>query len=169
MDYFITSNGIINGIVDLKHLTTNDAHALGIIAVHEGLEFVVSKKVSDEIRQTKIDKRRSVLTLVEKFINRISEKNIIIGGYTGFGSAVFGGSYFGGGPIEFHSLFIELKKYFGSDDSEHLFQAILANCDIFLTLDKRTIINPYNRNKTEIDTLLNNTKIKTPTQLAEII
>jgi predicted nucleic acid-binding protein len=160
---------IINSIVDLQHLTDNDADALGIIAEHEGLEFFVSNKVSDEIKKAKIEKRRSVLTFVEKLFNRISDKNIIINGYSGFGAIGFGTAYFGGGHNEYNPLFIKLRKYFDYDDSEHIFQAILANCDFFLTLDKKTIINPYNNMKSEIDTLLGKTKIKTPTQLAEII
>lgn len=156
---------VLSRITDLK-FESDIANALEKICDSEKTELVTSDKTLEEFNNVKNDKKKTAFRLIYKLISKIQKKNpIIVTNSALFGDALFGSVPFGGDDSHVDELLIELNKFFDKDDSDHIYQAIKNDCDYFLTLDYKTIINRYKRNKTEIDSLLSKTKIVDPIDL----
>lgn len=62
-------------------------------------------------------------------------------------------------------VFSSLKRVFELDDAEHIFQAVKAKCDYFLTLDRSTIIDRVHSNRDFLARICPNMEIVDPGSL----
>ena len=56
-----------------------------------------------------------------------------------------------------------------TNDAYHIYYARMANCDAFLTGDRRTIIKRYEKNKNEFNLIIGNMKIVDPPTLLNLL
>jgi hypothetical protein len=74
----------------------------------------------------------------------------------------------GGGWMEIDPLYEELNAIF-DDDAEHIFQAVMANCDYFITFDKKTILKRVSRNKHELQKICGTMRLVSPEDAIQLI
>ena len=106
----------------------------------EHIDFVTSAKTNKEICKTSNRNKLTRLKLLYKLMAKIKVTNIKDFRPALLGVSTLGSMAYGGMDVEV-PLFCALKKIFDKDDSEHIFHAIKAQCDYFLTLDQKTILN----------------------------
>ena len=56
-----------------------------------------------------------------------------------------------------------------NNDADHIFEASMVPCGFFLTVDRKTLINVYQKNKTEVQALIGNMEIIDPPTLWGVI
>ena len=61
-----------------------------------------------------------------------------------------------------------LLPFFTEDDAEHIYIAKKSDCDFFLTLDHKSILNKYQRQKAGIDQVISPMKIVSPIELVSL-
>jgi len=66
------------------------------------------------------------------------------------GASAIGEDSLGGAWTEIDPLYKELNAIFDDDDAEHIFQAVRARCDYFITFDKKTILNRASKSQNEV-------------------
>jgi predicted nucleic acid-binding protein len=148
-----------------KHL-----QALELISENEKVELVTSKKTFDEFEKTPILRTKRHLKVLFKIIQKVYAPPAI-SHYSGlWGDTPWGVAPFGGGPgIWEHKTYSGLKAVFDKDDAVHIHNAKEGGCDVFLTLDFRTIINRYRKNKSQVCNIISPMIIADPISLQESI
>ena len=137
------------------------AQAFERLAIIEGIKFVTSAKSREEILRTSNPQKNSVLQFLYALIQKIPLHIVNYGAATG--SAPTGATATGGDWIE--PIYEELKQIFDSDDAEHIFQALQASCDYFMTLDRETILNRVYANSTEVKRICGKMEFVSPEDL----
>jgi predicted nucleic acid-binding protein len=155
---------IVSRIPD-PDVTEATANALRDICRSGKCKFVTSETTLKEVRQTPNEPRNAMLQFLFWLIDHVEFHTVFMSG--GFGGAPFGTAPFSGDWKD--PFFLELRKYFDADDAEHILQAIRANCDFFLTLDKKTILNRIGQNQKEISNLCGPIIFVSPEQLLALM
>lgn len=140
---------VLSSLINLD-MPDPEVDALDKISENENIILVTSDKTLAEFINTKEDKKRVAFKVLFKIISKIPSENVITTHPPLWGSIPWGVAQWGEGYDEEKPLFIKLKQIFKNDDAEHIFQAINAKCDYFLTLDIRTILNKAQKNKSEL-------------------
>lgn len=106
------------------------------------VEFVTSPTASEELEQIRDETMRALALVVVGLVPQVRAPfSEVVGG---LGASPYGSAPFGGGSHPDPALH-RLRQVFDAKDAEHVFQATRARCDVFLTDDRRTIINRVNR------------------------
>jgi hypothetical protein len=115
------------------------------------VELVTSKHMLDELLRATGVEQRALLVLLATLAAKVPYHQIGYGtpGYLG-GTYLGGAPLGGGGPIVDDPLLADLKTIFDPDDAIHIFQAVQSRCDLFLTLDVRTVINRVTNNQQRV-------------------
>ena len=142
--------------------------ALDKISDNADANLVTSPKTLQEFCNTTNDKRRMALKVLFKIIGKVYAPPHTREYSPLFGDAPWGVPWGEGGTIT-EDLFIQLKNFFDHDDAEHIYAAKKAECDFFLTLDMRSIINRYKKNKDKIEEFLSPLEIVDPVSLAKLL
>lgn len=106
------------------------------------IRFVTSSKMRTEVLATKDEVKRSLLSFATALIENtewIAHERIIP---PVFGARVFGQGVMGGPYRAIDPIFRDLCQIFDRDDAMHVFQAHSSQCEVFLTLDTKTILRP---------------------------
>lgn len=130
---------ILSRILDAR-VTEETLKALDTLCNIEDIEFVTSKKTLEEFLNTSDDKKRIALKLLYKIITKIPSHNLVTFEPAPYNTSAYNKAPYGKALIE-NPLFTVLKQIFDDDDAEHVFQAVKADCQFFLTLDFNTILN----------------------------
>jgi hypothetical protein len=160
---------IINRIVDTKHISEDEANAIDEITDFENTTFVTSKKAHQEIIKTSGIKRRSMLKLAYKLIDKIPTTSLFNAVPGGFGAVGFGESGFGGDAYETNIIFKQLNNIFDKDDADHIYQAHTSSCNYFLTSDVKTILKRLKDKECKIKEIIGNLKIVSPQELLKLL
>jgi hypothetical protein len=130
------------------------------------INLVVSEEIFKEFVKTKENNIRIALKLFYKLIKKIDTANII--------RFEVGWSFPWKFPINFgvaeeDKIFSKLKKIFKNGDELHIYNAIKADCEYFLTLDYRTILNKIKKCKVaeEMKEICPNLRFVDPKELLE--
>ena len=151
---------ILSRISDLR-ISKKTAHALERLAIIEGIRFVTSAKSREEILRTSNPHKNSVLQFLYALIQKIPLQIINYGAATGSGPT---GAFPTGGDWT-EPIYEELNQIFDPDDAEHIFQALQASCDYFMTLDRETILRRASGNPTEVKRICGKMEIVSPEDL----
>jgi predicted nucleic acid-binding protein len=154
----------------------SEDQATEILAIcNSELELVTSKEMFEEVLKTVNVKTRALLTLVAKLASNVpfSEYSVAITRPTVVSrtGGRRGGAVYSGGGIRFVNdpSFEKLQKIFDANDAKHIFQAVKSQCDYFLTMDQRSILNRVESRGPEIGALCPNLKFVSIRQLSEVI
>lgn len=131
---------ILSRIVDLR-FSKKIGDAVNILCDIDNVEMVTSPKTLDEFMKATDDKKRTALKLLFKIISKLQKKETLIYNPATWGSGVWGEFVWGGGSNSEDPDYTKIKKIFDIDDADHIYQAHKNNCDYFLTLDKKTILD----------------------------
>jgi hypothetical protein len=159
---------ILSRITDLR-ISQKTINAYGKLSEFEFIDFVTSDKTKREFGETRNSNKASILSFLYKIIDKIPPTNITHFGGGGYASSAFGGTAYGGGVSVEDPLFKNLKNVFDQDDAEHIFHAIKASCNYFLTLDKKTILNRAKLQTKQLKTSCLKIVFCSPEKLVEII
>lgn len=157
---------LLSGIVN-KDISKRELKSIEVLCDSKDVELCTSKKTLDEFLKAKDYKQRVAFKLLYKIITKIPSENLIIQGSATWGSVPWGAATWGDGCSSENKIFAKLKKLFKPDDAEHIFQAVNAKCDYFLTLDNRTIL--LKNNKYELAKIAPGTKLVSPNGLAVLL
>ncbi len=69
-------------------------------------------------------------------------------------------------PTRPDDLYAKLRAVFGDDDAQHILNAVRASCDLFLTLDLKTIVGPAQQHRANLAALCGPIEFVTPSDLA---
>ncbi len=161
LDTCVLSRLVDNGMSD------DQLEALERIADDKNIDLVSSKKTLEEFETTSALRKKRNLKVLFKLVQKVfappavSHYSGLIGD-TPIGVALMGG---GSGSWE-HPTYSRLKSVFDNDDAEHIYIAKEGGCDVFLTLDFRTIIRRYEQNHGQIDAVISPMRISDPLSLA---
>ena len=147
-------SGLKNSKIDLNQLK-----ALEQLCDREDIEFVSSEKMLDEFLQTQNNRTRMELRILYKLIDKLPSKNITET-TTAFLSPMQPAAVERKLP-----LYEKLENIFDSDDAEHIYYAIIGDCDYFLTLDNNTILSRIDDYKEELDVIDSNIAYVNPLSL----
>jgi hypothetical protein len=151
---------ILSRIPDMR-VSQRTAYALEKLAAVEGIIFVTSAKSREEILKTYNPQRNSILQFLYALIQKIPLQVVNYGGATGAGPT----GVFPTGGDWVDPLYEALNQIFDSDDAEHIFHALRANCDYFMTLDRETILNRVSANTTEVKQICDRMEFGSPEDL----
>jgi predicted nucleic acid-binding protein len=151
---------ILSRIPDLR-VSDNTASAYAELANIGGIRLVTSDKTKQEIRRTQNQVRNSLLQFLWVLIEKVPMQTVYYSGC--FGSAPFGATPLGGDWED--PLYSDLRKVFEPDDAEHIVQAVRANCDYFLTLDRESILDRVEKNEAVVSTLCGRMTFVSPDEL----
>ena len=153
-----------------------DASALIVLWRRDDLDFVSSPKAGQELSRNRardsqvadlgvFDNLRHVVASIPRFV---LHPRILVH------RAAWSSVDQPGGPIHVISpppfvsptwqSLLDLRV-FHSDDAEHVYHAMHARCDYFLTVDYKTILDPVTRNRDAVSTLCGALEFASPTQL----
>lgn len=140
-----------------------DRDALDTLCDLDNIDLTTSRKSLDEFLNYKGRDLRVALKLIYKIINKTpSRPSLSYSG--GWGSAPWGTMSWGGGSTQDIKR-TKLREIFDLIDADHIYEASESNCQYFLTLDRKTILKRYSKRKTEVDSLIGNMRIVSPTDL----
>lgn len=157
---------VLSGIVN-KDMPERELKSVEVLCDNKNVELCTSRKTLDEFLNTKTYRQRVAFKLLYKIIAKIPSENLINQYSATWGSVPWGAAEWGDGCSAENKIFAKLKKLFKPDDAEHIFQAINARCDYFLTLDSRTILSK--KNKYESAQIAPNTKLVSQSGLAVLL
>jgi len=146
-------------------LDENHLSALDKICDMNEVELVTSKKMLEEFLNTKDDKIRIALKVLYKIMAKIPYKSLLTYQTSAFDMIGFDQGCFNGEVQEEDYLFTQLKQIFTEADAEHIFQAVKANCEFFLTVDYKTILKKVEQNRKRIENICPGTKFVDPPRL----
>lgn len=141
---------ILSRIYD-KQISDENVDALDELCDLDAIDFVTSKKTFEEFLETSDKKKRVALKLLYKIITKIPPSELIRDIPPTLGSKPLGTAAFASWSRREDSLFTGLKTIFDENDAEHIFHAIKSQCEYFLTLDRRTILDKVSRNRDLIE------------------
>ena len=146
------------------------AFALARLVGIEGINFVTSIKTKAEILRTPDKIKNAKLQIFYSFINKTPIRRIYISHGGGIGAGAIGEHAIGrGGWEEPDPFYIQLKTIFDEDDAHHIFQAVVGNCDYFMTLDNKTILKRVARRSNEVKKLCGAMKFVSPEDAIRLI
>ena len=148
-------------MVDMR-INQERADAYAKLADAPNIRFVTSEKASEEVRRATSQQRSAVLQLLVAFIEKVEGKRLEYA--RAYGEGAYGAGLYGGAWTD--PLFAQLKSIFDTDDAEHVAQAVHADCDFFLTLDERTILDRVARHRDVVDGVCGGMRFATPEGLA---
>ena len=143
-----------------RTLCDEDKHAVDQLSDSDDIEFVTSKKALEEFQKSSDPDRRVILKLVYRLMTKISSEHLVNASL--YGQALYGQGTYGG---SFDPLYDRLKQIFDDDDAQHIFQAVKAKCNYFLTLDASTILNRARAKEGEVRAVSGGMGFVTPSQL----
>lgn len=155
---------ILSRIVDLR-FSKSTAIAIDKLCDLDMIELVTSPKTLEEFINTINSKKKTALKLLYKLISKLQNKETVIYTPATWGSGRWGESVWGGGSTSEDPIYSKIKEIFDKDDTDHIYQAIKNDCKYFLTLDKRTILNPAKKYQNELDLILLDMEFVDPTDL----
>lgn len=159
VDTCILSN-LREGKLDENHLS-----ALDKICDMNEVELVTSKKMLEEFLNTKDDKIRIALKVLYKIMAKIPYESLLTYQTSAFNRMGFNRGGFNSMIQGEDYLFTQLKQIFTEADAEHIFQAVKANCEFFLTVDYKTILKKVEQNQRKIGDICPVTKFVDPPKL----
>jgi len=159
----------ILGLVFDTTVAQDVAEAIGELCDFESLEFVTSRKTLQEILNHGALEKRCLLKLIYRFMSKLPETNLVGFVPALFGAVMFGEATFAGGAKRTDAIFSNLKQLFDSDDAEHIFQAVRGQCQFFLTLDSRTILERARRYQQQLTTICPDLRFVAPRELVSIL
>ncbi|MFA5847924.1 MAG: hypothetical protein WC855_13600 [Thermodesulfovibrionales bacterium] len=162
---YVDSN-VLSSIPD-PEIDLSRLDAFNELAELENIDFVTSRKTRDEIYKTQDEDRLSRLKMIYKFMAKIQTANIKDFIPAMLGNSCLGSMALGGMTVE-DPLYYKLKKVFDKDDAAHIFHAIKAHCDYFLTWDKKTILKRAKRHAEQLNDLNLAIKLVSPEELIQI-
>jgi predicted nucleic acid-binding protein len=155
---------IVSRVADLR-ISNSSATALARIASCGRLAFVTSDKTLQEILQASDPKRRAILQFILALLDKVQFRTLQLSG--AIGGAPIGSLPIGGQWTD--PLWLELQAIFDRDDAEHITQAVRANCDFFLTLDKSTILDRVKTNSAAVTNLCGRLRVVSPEELVDLL
>lgn len=129
------------------------------------INFVTSEKTKQEIDRITDESKLQQLESIYTFIAKIRTTHIKDFMPAVLGNSCLGSMALGGMTVE-DPLYCKLKKVFDKDDAEHIYHAIKARCDYFLTLDRKTILKRAKKHVGQLNGL--NIKFVSPGELIQI-
>ena len=148
---------------DVSKGLENDLDALTRLVELEGIQFVTSFKTKQEILKTPNKIKNSALRIVYGIMKKIPMYTVHISRGGAIGTSAIGeGALGGGGWTEMDPLYEELTKIFDDDDAEHIFQAVRARCDYFITFDNKTILNRASKRQNEVQKTCGKMRLVSP-------
>jgi len=155
---------ILSRIPDLR-VSESTASALSALVNLGGIKFVTSQKTRNEILRTKNASRGSILQFIYALIEKVPMQTVYFSGCVG--GAPLGATPLGGDWTD--PLWADLKTIFDPDDAEHIVHAIRSNCDYFLTLDEKTILDRAKFNQDAVGKMSGRLKYVSPEELVAMI
>lgn len=144
------------------------AEAIGELCDSSAVEFVTSTKTLKEILKTGDPRKRNLLKLYYRIMEKLPERNLVNFVPALVGSFMLGQATLGGGFSKEDPLFTSLKAIFDHDDAEHVFQATKGGCQFFLTLDQKTILKRARRSEADLQRLAPGLRLVHPVELIGI-
>ncbi len=157
---------ILSRIIDLR-FKEETGIAIDKICDLQNIEITTSPKTLEEFLKTKRNKRKTAFKLLFKIISKLEKKPTTIYRPNLWGEGLWGEGVWGGGTTSTDPIYIKISKIFDIDDAEHIYQAYKNNCEYFLTLDKKTILNRAKEYKKELDLIPLNMKFADPVELTK--
>jgi predicted nucleic acid-binding protein len=149
--------------LDVSEGIENDLDALTRLVELDGINFVTSFKTKEEILKTPNKIKNYALRIVYGIMKKIPMHTVHISHGGAIGASAIGEDAIGGGGwIEIDPLYDELNAIFDDDDAEHIFQAIRAGCDYFITFDKKTILNRASKSQNEVQKICGMMRLVSP-------
>lgn len=146
------------------------ALALARLVEIEGINFVTSIKTKAEILRTPDKVKNAKLQIFYAFINKTPIRRIYISHGGAIGTGAIGADALGGGGWdEPDPLYVQLETIFEEDDAHHIFQAVVGNCDYFMTLDEKTILRRVARHLDDIQKLCGAMKFVSPEDAIRLV
>jgi len=154
---------IISGLINEGDLKENDFKALLDIVELNHIDFVASDVMRSEFEKHSDKEKRGSLLILHKMFNRC----ILYKTGHARGMGAYSRSPYSRPTYHDDPLFISIKKIFTQKDKdpEHIFQAIKNNCDYFLTVDRKSILNKAVRYQQELSQICPNLKFTSPVDL----
>lgn len=159
---------ILSRIIDLR-FTKETGVAVDKLCNIVEVDMVTSPKTLDEFMNVVDDKKRTALKLLFKIISKLQKKETTVYNPATWGSVMWGESVWGGGSNSEDPNYTKIKKIFDADDADHIYQAHKNNCDYFLTLDRKTILNRAKKYEKDLLLIPINMKFVSPVDLVEKI
>jgi predicted nucleic acid-binding protein len=151
---------VVSRLVDLR-ITDERARAYAVLADAPQLRFVTSDKARDEVRRATSQTRTAVLQLLVSFLEKVQSRTLEHSG--AFGEGAFGEGAFGEGWTD--PVYQKLKGVFDAADAAHITHAVHSQCDYFLTLDERTILNRVEQHRDLVKEACGQMQFVTPERL----
>jgi len=148
-------------------LSPDDIDALGTLMDRSDVRLVTSSKTLEEFKNTKEPAHQLALRVFYRLMDKVETIPHIrptprIIRAAGPGRPMITGPQSANDP-----LFDKLRQVFDADDAEHVFQAMKANSDYFLTSDYRTIIERVANRAAEVHRVCGSLKFVDPKQLLQ--
>jgi hypothetical protein len=150
-----------------SQLSEADMEALGTLVERADVRFVTSSKALDEFKKTEAPAHQLALRVLYRFMEKVETVPQMRPTPRIIRAARPGQPMITGPQSANDPLFDELRKVFDADDAEHIFQAIKADCDYFLTSDFNTILNRAVARSTEVKRICGSLKLVSPSQLLQ--
>jgi len=158
---------IVSRIRDYGRLDDAAAQALEKLSeFSHQIHYVTSDTLTNEVARTKDPRTRGALLLFAAIIDKVPWEVPEHPG--GWGGAPFGVMPWGAAGWT-HPLYAGLSEIFDRLDAHHLFLAVRAECDYFLTLDRKTIIERATAEQTRVSELCGKTTIVDPQELCRTL
>ena len=145
MDTELTVYGDTNTLPsNSSNACSKEMSALNQLWHVKGLKWFSSHLVNYEVGKTTDESKRNRLVAEYKEREIISKDERIVGVNIQYLSSPYGGfvSFYLLSDVQDEPLRAELiQQRFDQRDAEHIAQAVSNKCDVFLTRDKRTILN----------------------------
>lgn len=148
-----------------KDVDIKQAEALLSIIKNKDLEIVTSAMTKVEIDNAQNDYDRVVLNILYEMVGKVYAIPPKIP-YSGrIGETPWGVPLGSSGYIT-DAIYVTLEPFFkDKNDVAQIYYAVKTKCDYFLTVDKKTILKPYEKNRSVFDELIKPTKIVDPLTL----
>jgi predicted nucleic acid-binding protein len=142
--------------------------ALEKLADNDAIELVTSKETMAELQREERQIKRVTFKLLYRLIKKAKEHSLTYQEEVGAWGTMQWGDPWGGGIVTCTKpLFTELRRIFPDEpDAKHIAQAIMENCNYFVTLDKKTIINKAVPHSKLLLAIGNGIQFLTPQELA---
>jgi hypothetical protein len=162
---------IISRIADLSiSEETADAYArLAKMQTMGEVRFVTSYKTAQEILGTENKIKNAVLHFFYTFICNVPFLTVHLSHGGAIGTSAIGETHIGGGWNEIDPIYTKLGAIFDADDAEHVFQALMAKCDYFMTLDERSILRRVSSNLEEVQKICGSMRLVSPADAVRLI
>ena len=144
-------------------LELDQLKALDKLSDMDNIDFTSSDKMLEEFLNTSDDKTRMELRVLYKLINKLPGRDTTET-QTSFLSPGF--------PVPTEAkkpLLYKLEKTFDTADAEHIYHAIKGNCDYFLTLDKKSILNKIEKYREKLEEISSGMRYVDPVALLKEI